>query len=942
MKTSRIQRARQVGSRTAVASAVLMLGATGSAWAQDAQTITVTGIRAAIESAISVKKNAGNIVESLNAEDIGKMPDATIAESISRLPGVTAQRDPATGRSKNISVRGMSPDFNGTTLNGREMASTGDSRAVELDQFPAELVSQVAIHKTSNASLTAQGIASTIDLRTIRPLDRRERVISASLRKYRTGVGTGSPEGDGDRQSFSYVDQFANRTIGVAFGYAKVNDTGASGSNGGSNAWGRWEQSLAYPGQPAGVLAPAGYGEDVLQNTNKREGLMAVLQYKPNKDFETSLDIFKSKGSFGTKKTGIEGSISCQPPSKGGFNHPDWSCANHPYQPVVALKPGAPSSLVTADGKTYLDSGTVEGIKAVIRNHLEAGADSLDAFGWNTKFKAMGWELGTDLARSKVKRESDRFETTAGVPGKITTSSAGGTASWTGFAPGGPVFESTLKFGGVDYADRNVVKLTDVLGWSGGETFPQAGYNANPNVTDTLNSARVTARKDMSWGWITSAEFGLNLVDRDKVRKAPEGVLRILPGTDPFGAATVPGSGLTYLPTLGINVVSFDPRGSVGTIYQRVDKIDKDILAKDWAVNEKVATGYFMGDLEGKLFGMPVTGNVGLQVVSAKQSSTGFNVDSSTCSSAATCAGNSAVTIRADHSYTDVNPSLNLNMELGGDKYVRLGLAQSVTRPNMNDLRASMSYDANASAPTGDAGNPKLEPFRAQTLDLSFEKYFGNKGYVSAAAFYKKLDSYIVRRSDAFDYSALKGNPAGTNVGLLTRPVNAKGGNISGIELSVNVPLNMLTPVLDGFGVFAGMSATESGIRLPKDGLKTQDLDTTNVPLPGLSKSVTNVRVYYEKAGFRVSLGARNRSDFLGEISNFQDERSLTYIKGDTTVDMQLGYEFQAGLFKGVSLFLEGYNLTNETFQRYRDKPSNALAPIKYGKTYMAGLSYKF
>jgi iron complex outermembrane receptor protein len=176
---------RQVGTLTAVAGAVLVLSAQAQA---QTQTVTVTGIRSAIESAISAKKSADNIVEAISAEDIGKLPDATVAESVARLPGVTAQRNKITGRASSISVRGMSPDFNGATLNGREQASTGDSRGVEFDQFPAELLSQVLIYKTPDAGLVGQGLSSTIDLRTVRPLDFPKRAVAVSYREQKTGI----------------------------------------------------------------------------------------------------------------------------------------------------------------------------------------------------------------------------------------------------------------------------------------------------------------------------------------------------------------------------------------------------------------------------------------------------------------------------------------------------------------------------------------------------------------------------------------------------------------------------------------------------------------------------------------------------------------------------------------------------------------------------------
>src|SRR5204862_328503 len=124
------------------------------------ESVKVVGIRLGIENAIDTKQEATSVVESVSAEDIGKLPDASIAESIARLPGVTSQR--VNGRSNAISIRGFAPDFSTTLLNGREQTSTGDNRAVEYDQYPAEVVNQVLIYKTANAALIGQGLSGTV------------------------------------------------------------------------------------------------------------------------------------------------------------------------------------------------------------------------------------------------------------------------------------------------------------------------------------------------------------------------------------------------------------------------------------------------------------------------------------------------------------------------------------------------------------------------------------------------------------------------------------------------------------------------------------------------------------------------------------------------------------------------------------------------------------
>jgi iron complex outermembrane receptor protein len=117
----------------------------------------------------------------------------------------------------------------------------------------------------------------------------------------------------------------------------------------------------------------------------------------------------------------------------------------------------------------------------------------------------------------------------------------------------------------------------------------------------------------------------------------------------------------------------------------------------------------------------------------------------------------------------------------------------------------------------------------------------------------------------------------------------------------------------------------------------------STIPLPGLSRQVTNLRLYYENAGFRASIAAKHRSDFLGEISDFQDNPQLTYIKGNTTVDGQVTYEFgDKSMLKGLSITGAINNWTNSAFDRFAADPDNVVEHIRFGRTYSLGASYKF
>ena len=182
--------------------------------------MVVTGIRKSIQDSIGVKKNSSSIVEVVSAEDIGKLPDSSIAESIARLPGIAAQR--TNGRAQTLSIRGLGPDFTVTTFNGREQASTNDNRTVEFDQYPSELVTQVKVYKTPDAGMAYQGIAGTTDIATVHPLAYSDSELAVGLqaRDERAGGQHPRPPDAGDRVNVTYIDQFLDNTLGVAFGVA--------------------------------------------------------------------------------------------------------------------------------------------------------------------------------------------------------------------------------------------------------------------------------------------------------------------------------------------------------------------------------------------------------------------------------------------------------------------------------------------------------------------------------------------------------------------------------------------------------------------------------------------------------------------------------------------------------------------------------------------------
>ena len=883
--------------------------------------IIVTGIRRSIEASISAKAQSTSIVEVISAEDIGKLPDMSIAESLARLPGVASQR--LDGRSQAISIRGLGPDFTTALLNGREMVTTGDNRGVEFDQFPSELLGSVIVYKTPDSALIGQGLAGTVDMRSLRPLAYGRKAVAVNARYEWNDIGalnSGSTD-HGSRYTLSYIDQFADGTVGIALGYAHMSSPYQSER---FNAWG-------YPDM-GGALLTGGVKPYVMSSELERDGYMGVLEWKPNDQFHTTLDLFYSEFVNTQVMRGIE-----FPLAWGGSSGDCGSVGNvatpNVCRPGPSLRPG----YKVEDG--LIVAGTWDNIKGVVRNDLNKRDSNITAVGWNTKFQAtetLSFDL--DVNYSKVERKDMVLETNAGTGRNIN-----GALDTLGFeltSDGVTRFSSIL-----DYANPALIKITSAQGW-GGDVIPegQAGYLNTPSVEDEIKAIRLSTNLKLSQTPFSSLDFGVNVSERNKVFVNDQFYLGVPGGGD----LTVPTNLLldpTDLGYLGISkVISYDALGLLNSgALNRIRNPNADVLAGNWEVTEKVTTTYVRANIDHNLWGLPLTGNVGIQAVYTDQESSGFSARQTGVGQATT------VAVKGGIDYLEILPSANLIIEAGEDLFVRLAAARTLARPRMDDMRASRNYhydsslagstDINRSPWGGGGGNPNLKPYIANVADISIEKYFANRrGYVSLAAYYKDLESYAYHRNQLVDFT---GYPVGTGPapvlwqGIVGAPDNGDGGWIKGAEFAVSAPFDIFHPSLKGFGALFSASWTDSEIQP----------DPTQAPttLPGLSETVINATVYYERDGFQARISNRYRSDFLGEVAGFGNGRTLRSVAEESILDAQVGYEFQSGPLQGLSILAQANNLTDEPFKTFENGDERRTIDFqRYGRTYLVGLNYRF
>jgi iron complex outermembrane recepter protein len=885
--------------------------------------IVVTGFRASLESSIRTKKADLAIVESVTAEDIGKLPDVSIAESIARLPGLTAQRQD--GRDQVISIRGLGPEFSTALLNGRQQVTTGDNRGVEFDQYPSELLNAVKVYKTSFAALIGQGLAGTVDLQTIRPLSQSKRILSVSGRYEIGELKSLNPDSSrsGYRASATYVDQFADDTIGVALGVAV---TSAPTQNERFNAWG-------YPSDAGGNAILGGAKPYVQSNKLNRYGAIGTIEYKPSDSFSTSVDVFYSKFKEKQRLRGIEFPLF-------------WD-----------------GDTVTSTTNTvqngFVTKATYTGVFAMQRNDYNQRDAETISVGWNTKAKLTdSIRVKFDASYSRANRTDFLLESYTGTG--FRSSGRPDTVVATRQPNGVYTFSTALN-----YADPSVFVLTDAQGWGGnavqtGSPLVQAGFLNRPSFKDELKSLRADIEGDFADSAFRSWEAGVNFGSRKKTSAYTSFFLRL-----PNNATSlaVPTAALlkdtVSLDFLGIpKMLTYDPLYVYNNVYVPQADIRPGSIVRDYSVKEDVLTGYVQANLDTVLGALPVKGNIGVQVVRTKQSSSGSQAITITNPDKSQRVV--VLPVSGEKSYTDFLPSLSLNVEADDGLLIRFAASRTMARARLDQLRVQQDISFNQSriftpqSPySSNSGNIALRPYMATGVDLSIEKYFGGTGYVALAGYYKHISKFVGQDAGTFDFGPIARASLGPTdlaniaanggfVGPAAQPVNNGSGHLKGFEATASIPFSLLTPSLEGFGFIGNLSYTDSDIKF--------DGQSVRIPVPGLSKWTQNATLYFEKAGFEVRGSFRHRSRFLGEISAISASRDFAIVEAEGIVDAQIGYTFQEGtMLSGLSIQLQGKNLTDEPYITYGitrledlKDPRFVRDYQRYGRSFLLGATYKF
>lgn len=916
--------------------------------AADAEEIVVTGFKASLEKAQEVKKANSSIVEAIAAEDLGKLPDTSIAESLARLPGLAGER--RDGRTSGLSVRGFNENYVATTMNGREILGIGDNRGVEYDLYPSEIISGATIYKTPDATLVNQGLGGVVNLSTIRPLDHAP-VMGISGNYEQNGLKSANPDfkDHGYRLAGTYSDKFADDTIGVAISVATMESPSQEEQ---FRGWGYADVDTDGDGTND-AKALGGQDTNVRSSLMKRDTFSGVFQYRPNDKIEVTVDALHI--NFNDDKV-----------FRG-------------YEEGFAWGGGAVNTFGNVvDGLAL--TGTTSNFASVIRNDGDSKEAKLDTYGVNVKYHLSDeWALTLDAATGKSKKDQLDMESYSGVGrvpfgGSVTAApqSALDARTWT-MTSKGAMFSAHPTLTQPDYSNASIIKLAGPQAWGGGASpafdgrnDQQDGFVNNPHFEEELNTIRLQASGDVKFSIVTGVEFGVNYSDRSK-SKVNYGAYLTSPEyyaadgkTIDAGDGPVPEKyikGIADLSVFGLGkMLAYDGIQMYRDGYYKETPaalFETGRLGDTYNVDEEVTTLFGMAKFETGI----LTGNVGLQVISTDQSATGFATQ--------TIEGGyvQATPVKDGAKYVQLLPSLNMNFQVADDQVVRFATSKTQSRSRMDDMRPNStigfsfdtarrnSTDPLFSAWSASSGNSTLKPTQDIQFDLSYEWYFAEDGLLSAAYFYKDLQSWNMQSSVVTDFTKYiipgyhdvftaddieNGYSLKSTQGVTTATVAAGSGYAEGTEFQANIPLRLVSDYLDGLGVIASAAFMDGEIN--NAGTK-QDV-------PGLSKETYQLTVYYAHSGFEARVSARKRDKYLSETQGLSLALTPGTDLGATLVDAQISYNFaDSGVksLEGLTISLQGQNLTNES--TVVTEPGDARQIDRYqnfGANYLLGFNYKF
>ncbi|SEL37621.1 TonB-dependent receptor [Roseateles sp. YR242] len=936
------------------------------------ETVIVTGKRAALSSAQRIKQNADEVVDSIVADDIGKLPDRSVTEVLARIVGVTMDRTMSKDDPEHFSVEGSGITIRGLTfvrseMNGRDSFSANGGRSLNFEDVPPELMAAVDVYKNPSAEQIEGGIGGLVNLRTALPFD---------FSGFKTALSVQSTYSELKKKSSPSISGLVSNRWNTDLGqFGALLHLASSKSGTRTDAFQvepYYPLANAVDGQAAGTYlwVPKGSAWRTLEFERQRDGLYGALQWK-NDSVESSITYFKSK----YKMQWDERAIFAQ---------------SDPYK--IRVRDG-----VFADNGQFL-SGTLYNSDG---SGINFGSDTRSAWrksdtqdlGWKISWQPNNrWQLNSDL--QYIRANSSAFDSTVGL-GVLMESETidlrGGRPSLTfSDADRAALQDPANYYWAFTQEHQDKSKATEKA-WKGDAKFRfedgvlqdlRFGVRLSERDATTINTTPKYFWSPISQPWQLGWDIGQLAYLNDPRFNSNHYVYNF---NNFFGGkSSVPS---LIFPTL--NTATGYP-DSYAALHAYHDTLCAEQHGGDsssctpWAPapfgtdpagtndqSEKTQAAYaqlrFAFD---DTLGVPVDGNVGLRVVRTKMDARGYTTFTSSqvpvgaVGEVVPVIPNFAVGNTFSQTYTNSLPSLNLRFKATEQVQFRAALSKAISRPDFSQLQATTQLAQNFTSTTvgnvttisnvtrtGTAdGNPMLKPIRATQGDLTAEWYFSKTGSLTFAAFHKDLKDVIINQTTITQVPDASGTLQNFTV---TSPINGAKGKVNGIELAFQTYFDSLPGWLSGFGVQANYTYVDSSTKLYNpvsstycagsnsaanlnlnlNGCDTNGQTFGNLPLANLSKNSYNLALLYDRGPISARLAYSWRSKYLQAVNvngtnggDGLDTNPSSPTYGGTSVGWALptwadAYgQLDAGVYykwsDNVTVGLEGQNLTDSTYKQ--------------------------
>jgi TonB-dependent receptor len=891
---------------------------------EDVEEIIVTGYRSSLNAALDVKRDDAGIVDAIKAEDIADFPDANLAESIQRIPGVAITRDAGEGRQ--ISVRGLGPQFTRIRINGMEaLTTTGGadasggvnrSRSFDFNVFASELFNSITVRKTASADVEEGSLGATVDLQTARPFDYDGAAFAVS---GQLGYNDLSENTD-PRGALLISNTFADGKFGALFSAAYSQRDGLEqghstvrwspgGANGGFNA------ASTLPGYTlaqinnstsAGIYHPRIPRYSTYEHEQERLGLTTALQFAPREGTLLTFEALYAKFDA----TRFENYLEAIGLSRTGQ--------------------GKPRTIIR-NGVVNADNELVYGVFDDVDMRVESRYDELEttfqqytlsfdhefsdrfSIGANVGYADSEFENPIQTTITLDRQDSDGFVYDYRNDDRLPTISWGfdpaDVANWT--------FGRQTVGGAVGVTDSDI----RIRPQGAENSFETAKLHTRFAVTDSVAlKAGIDWREYQYTGTDRRRGTASDVELRNPALTAAElaQLVKVIPANGDTPAYVIP------------NYQAFVDRFNIYSntgLFQLYGVENPNARGQVQEITESEPGAWLQADFEFDI-GIPLRGNLGVRYVETQLDSVGYAVVNAV-----------PTRITADNDYSNTLPSLNLTAELTEELLLRFGASKVITRPGLGDLSPGGTLTITTANRNYNTNNPYLDPTEADALDLSAEWYFAQGSLLGVALFYKDISSFNSSVASQVPYNQL-GLPleflTGTGVQptdefTYTRPVSGDGGEVKGIEINFQQQFSFLPAPWSGFGLLANYTHVESDIKYPT---ATAGVTVTG-PLVGLSEDAANATLYYENDLFSIRVSSAYRDKYATRIPG----RESSDLEG-TNATMNYDLSASVNITDNIKVTLEALNLTDEYNDQFIGSADQVVVYQNTGRQYFLGVRF--